>query len=184
MRKSLTAGAFGGFLFAALAGATLLPVQQAAPKFGYIDSQAVIAAYPGTVEAKATFDAENQAWQRQASALEQEVTQMQQQLERQSLAMSEERRAQLTAELQRKALEYQNFLQEIWGQEGRAYLRNQELMQPIIDRVNVLLETVGQEGVFDFILDAASGSLVYADPKFDLTPTIIERLSGDAPDRD
>jgi outer membrane protein len=181
MRKSLTAGAFGGFLFAALAGAVLLPPQQAGPKFGYIDSQAVIAAYPGTAEARATFEAENQAWQRQATSMEQEVNQLQQQLERQSMAMSEERRAQLTAELQKKALEYQNFLQEKWGQNGQAYQRNQELMQPIIDTVNALLEEVGKEEGYDLILDAASGSLVYADPKYDMTPTIIERLGKERP---
>jgi len=181
MRKSLTAGAFGGFLFAALAGAALLPQQQLGPKFGYIDSQAVIAAYPGTTEARATFDAENQAWQRQATSLEQQVNQLQQQLERQSMAMSEERRSQLSAELQKKALEYQNFLQEKWGQNGQAYLRNQELMQPIIDTVNALLEVVGKEQGYDLILDAASGSLVYADPKFDLTPMIIDRLGEERP---
>ena len=63
MRKTLTAGAFGGLFFAMVTGAVFLP-QQDQLTLGFIDSQAVIGAYPGTVEAQATFAAENDAWQR------------------------------------------------------------------------------------------------------------------------
>ena len=182
MRKSLTAGVFGGFLFVALTGAVLLP-QDAPLKIGYIDSQAVMASYSGTTEAQATFQAENEAWQRQAAGMEQEVNRLTQELERQSMAMSAERRAQLQAELQQRGLEYQNFINEIWGQTGRAFQRNQELMQPIIDKLNGLLEQVGAEEGYDFILDAATAAIVYAEPTYDLTPKFIELMSvGEIPD--
>jgi len=175
MRKTLTAGAFGGLFFAMVTGAVFIP-QQDQLMLGFIDSQAVIGAYPGTVEAQATFSAENDAWQRQANAMQEEINQLNQELERQSMAMTQERRAQLTAELQQKALEYQTFLDDVWGQTGRAYERNQELMRPIIDTVNALLERVGEEDGYDYIFDAASGGIVWADPVYDLTPKIIEML--------
>jgi outer membrane protein len=175
MRKSLTAGVFGGFLFVALSGAILLP-QDNPLKIGFIDSQAVLGAYPGTTEAQATFNAENDAWRRQATSMEQEVTRMTQELERQSMAMSQERRAQLQADLQARGLEYQNFINEVWGQTGRAFQRNQELMQPIVDKLNGLLETVGRDEGFDFVLDAATAAIVYADPSYDLTPKFIELM--------
>ena len=113
-----------------------------------------------------------------------EINQLNQELERQSMAMSQERRAQLVAELQRKAAEYQTFIDDIWGQTGRAYERNQELMKPIIDKVNGILEQVGQEDNFDFIFDAASGGIVYADPNYDLTPRIIELMGSGGPSPD
>lgn len=175
MRKSLTAGAFGGFMFALMAGAVMLPAQEGM-KLGFIDSQAVIGAYPGTAEAQATFTAENAAWEREAEGMQQEVERLNQELERQSMAMTQERRAQLTAELQNKATDYQRFIDDIWGQNGRAYQRNQELMQPIVDKVNLILEQVGQDEKYDFIYDAASGGIVYANPVFDLTPKIIELM--------
>jgi len=175
MRKSLTAGAFGGFLFALVTGAVMMPHQDQM-RLGFIDSQAVIGAYPGTAEAQATFTAENDAWQRQANAMQDEVNRLNQELERQSMAMTQERRAQLTAELQQKAMEYQTFIDDVWGQTGRAYQRNQELMRPIIDKVNALLERVGQEEGYDYIFDAASGGIVWADPVYDLTPKIIEMM--------
>jgi outer membrane protein len=184
MRKTITAGAFGGLLFAMVTGAVMMP-QQDELLLGFIDSQAVIGAYPGTAEAQATFTAENDAWQRQANAMQEEINQLNQELERQSMAMTQERRAQLTAELQQKAMDYQTFIDEIWGQTGRAYQRNQELMRPIIDKVNALLERVGQEDGYDYIFDAASGGIVWADPAYDLTPRIIELMgtgeSEDAP---
>ncbi len=180
MRKTLTAGAFGGFFFALVTGAVFMP-QQDQLTLGFIDSQAVIGAYPGTAEAQATFTAENDAWQRQANAMQEEINQLNQELERQSMAMTQERRVQLTAELQQKAMEYQTFIDEIWGQTGRAYQRNQELMRPIIDSVNTLLERVGQEEGYDYIFDAASGGIVWADPMYDLTPKIIEMMGATSP---
>jgi outer membrane protein len=184
MRKSLTAGIFGGFVFALVAGTVMMPAQETM-KLGFIDSQAVIGAYPGTQDAQATFNTENTAWERQAAALEAEVNRLNQELERQSMAMTQERRTQLTAELQQKYAEYQSFIDETWGQNGRAYQRNQELMAPIIEKVNTLLEQVGQEEEYDYIFDAASGGLVYAAPAYDLTPRIIELMgTGDEePDR-
>jgi len=184
MRKSMTAGIFGGFVFALIAGAVMVPVQDTM-KLGFIDSQAVIGAYPGTQDAQATFNTENTAWERQAQALEAEVTRLNQELERQSMAMTQERRTQLTADLQTKYTEYQTFIDEVWGQTGRAYQRNQELMAPIIEKVNTLLEQVGQDEGYDYIFDAASGGLVYAAPAFDLTPHIIELMGtgDDEPDQ-
>ncbi len=184
MHKSVTAGVFGGFLFALLAGATLLP-QDEGPRLGFIDSQAVIGAYPGTQEAQATFNTENQVWERQATALQSEVEQLNNELERQSMAMSQERRTQLTAQLQQKYTEYQQFIDRIWGQEGQAYQRNQELMAPIIARVNEVLEEVGTDEGWDYIFDAASGGIVYASPVHDLTPRVIELMNAgdDSPAR-
>ena len=108
--------------------------------------------------------------------MQEEINQLNQELERQSMAMTQERRLQLTAELQQKAMNYQTFIDDIWGQTGRAYERNQELMRPIIETVNALLERVGEEEGYDYIFDAASGGIVWADPVYDLTPKIIEML--------
>ena len=180
MRKTITAGAFGGLFFAMVTGAVFMP-QQDQLTLGFIDSQAVIGAYPGTAEAQATFAAENEVWQRQATAMQEEVNRLNQQLEAQSMAMTQERQTELTKVLQQKAMEYQTFLDEIWGQEGRAYERNQELMRPIIDTVNALLERVGAEEGYDYIFDAASGGIVWADPVYDLTPKIIEMLGTTSP---
>ena len=177
MRKTLAAGALGGLAFAVATGAIVVPMQEAGLKIGFIDSQAVISAYPGTSEAQATFNAENAAWERQAQQMQEEVNRLTQELERQSLAMSEERKAQLNAELQRKAMEYQQFVNRIWGQQGQAYQRNQELMQPIINKVNALLEQVGSDEGYDYILDAASGGIVHANPEYDLTPRVIELMN-------
>jgi outer membrane protein len=175
MRKSMTAGIFGGFVFALIAGAVMVPVQETM-KLGFIDSQAVIGAYPPTQDAQATFATENTVWERQAAAMEAEFNRLNQDLERQSLAMTPERRAQLGAEVQQKYGEYQAYVDEIWGQTGQAYERNQELMAPIIEKVNTLLEQVGEDEGYDYIFDAASGGLVYAAPAYDLTPHIIELM--------
>jgi outer membrane protein len=158
------------------AGAVIGPQSGTGLKIGFIDSQAVIGAYPGTVEAQTQFNAENAVWERRAQDLQNEINRLTTEIERLSMTATPERRAQLNADLQRKSMEYQQFINSIWGQEGQAYQRNQELMKPIIDKVNVLLEKVGEDDGFDFILDASTGTIVHANPVYDLTPRIIELM--------
>lgn len=58
--------------------------------------------------------------------------------------------------------------------------RRDELIQPVMDRINTIIEAVRVEGQYHLILDLAAGSIVAADPALDLTQQVIGRL-GTAP---
>jgi len=153
MRKTLTAGAFGGVFFALITGTLYFP-QQDQIKQGFVDSQSIIGNYSGTAQAQATFNTENLEWQRQAQAIQNSTA-----------LNSTQRQAELT-----------DFSEEVWGEFGRAYRRNEELMKPIIDKINALIDRVAQEEGYDYILDTASGGIAWADQKYDLTSKISEML--------
>jgi Skp family chaperone for outer membrane proteins len=55
--------------------------------------------------------------------------------------------------------------------------RRAELIQPIMDRINVVIEAVRTEGQYHLILDLAAGSIIAADPMLDLTQQVIGRLA-------
>ena len=109
--------------------------------------------------------------------MEEEIVALEEELKNQSLLTSEEKKAERLQAIQEKYLAYQRFQEEIWGDNGKLYQRNQELTQPIIDKVNAVIQKIGEDGEYDFIFDAAVGNLVYAKDDYDLTELVLEDLN-------
>ena len=146
-------------------------------KIGYIDSQKILANYKEAIDARKKLDAEISKWRKQAEDMQRELRQLQDQLESQSLLLSEETRIAKNRELQEKYAKYQQFLQEkLFGPQAEAYKREAELMQPIYDKINAVIHKIGEEEKFDYIFDI--GSLLYAaKDQYDLTDRVLEELN-------
>jgi outer membrane protein len=101
-----------------------------------------------------------------------------QEIESQSLLLSEEKKKEKLRELQTKATEIDQFKFEKLNPEGgEFYRKNQEIFKPIIDKINSVINKVGTVDEYDIILDASSGALLHALPKYDLTSRILEELN-------
>jgi len=168
-----------GIIVAGLLLAAALPRISAARelKIGYIHSQKILAEFQESVEAQRTLDEEQKKWADEAQKKEQEIKSLEDELENQSLLLSEEKKAEKLQEIQTKYMEYQRFQQEIWGETGKLYQRNKELTQPIIDKVNAVINKLGKDGNYDIIFDAAVGNIVYAKDEFDMTQLVLDDLN-------
>jgi outer membrane protein len=142
-------------------------------KIGYINSQQILASSPEAATAQQQFDQEMQRFQAEVQQLEDEITGMQQRLQQQQLTLSPEARANREQQIQMKLQEYQTRTGEL---QQMAQQRQQELVQPLMDRITMIIETVREEGQYSLILDVAAGSIISADSTLDLTPEIIRRL--------
>jgi len=145
-------------------------------KLGYIDSERILNESQDYKDAKKILDAEEKEYSRKGRQMELDIMNIQDEIEAQSLMWSEEKKLERQQEYQQKYMEYQQFLQEIWGQTGKLYQRNLELSKPIIDKINTVIQKIGEEEGYDLIIDAGMGTLVYAKPDYDLTNRIIEEL--------
>lgn len=142
-------------------------------KIGYINSQEILASAPGAEEAGQKFDQEMQGYQTEIQRLEEELNGMQQRLQQQQLTLSPEAKANREQQLQQKLTEYQtrtSQLQELANQ------RRAALIQPVMDNITAVIETIREEGAYSLILDVAAGSIISADPALDLTQMVIQRL--------
>lgn len=146
-------------------------------KLGYINSQQILASSPEAASAQQQFDQEMQTFQAEVAQLETEITGMQQRLEQQQLTLSPEAKASREQQLQAKVTEYQTRTTQL---QQLADQRRNELIQPVMDRITVVIETIREEGQYSLILDVAAGSIISADSTLDLTPEVIRRL-GTAP---
>ena len=170
-----------GSLSLVLAGILLLTVirsvEAADLKIGFIDSQRIFRAFKGTADAQSKLDTEVTEWEKKAEDMRTEIEDLQKELEAQSLLLSEEKKKEKEQTLQNRYAEYQQFVTSIWGPQGEAVKRNEELTQPIIEKIDAILKTIAEKENYTFIFDAVGGALVYAKPTFDLTDQVIEELN-------
>ena len=142
-------------------------------KIGYINSQQILASSTEAAAAEQQFTREMQTFQTEVQTLEDEITGMQQRLQQQQLTLSPEARANREQQIQAKLQEYQTRTTEL---QQMADQRRAELVQPVMDRITVVIETLREEGQYSLILDVAAGSIISADSTLDLTPEVIRRL--------
>jgi outer membrane protein len=146
-------------------------------KIGYINSEAIFQDYEGTKDAQDKFNKEVAKWEQEASKKQKNIKDLKDQIDKQSLLLSADRKKALEDSLESKMAEYQKFLQEKFGQKGEALSKNEELTKPIIEKINKIIEKIAKEENYDYIFDARAGGVVFAKKAYDLSDRVLALLS-------
>ena len=174
MKNTLGLGLLAGCIVLASVTATLAQVEL---KVGYIDSQRILTEYRGMQDIERIYTQELDAWKAQAQTMEREIVKLQDELRAQALMLSEEKQREKKLDLDKKVADYQRFMKDIFSENGTAAQRNRELTQPIMDKINRILETMSEKQGYTLVFDIVSANIVYADKNFDLTDTVLEELN-------
>ena len=174
LRNTLGLIIVAGCIVLASAGTSLGQVDL---KIGYIDSQRIFAEYKGTQDVENLYKKEVDAWKTQAQVMEREIVKIEDELRAQALMLSEEKQREKKLELDKKVADYQRFMADIFGENGTAAKRNQELTQPIVDRINKILEAMSEQQGYTLVFDIANANIVYANKSFDLTDMVLTELN-------
>lgn len=168
MRKLITAG------FCALC--VTVSASWAEMKIGYINSEAIFQEFEGTKAAQEQFNKEVAKWEQEASKKQKEIKDLKDQIDKQSLLLSADRKKALEDSLEQKMVNYQKFLQEKFGQKGEALVKNEELTKPIVEKINKIIEKIAKEENYDYIFDARAGGIVFAKKAYDLSQRVLDLL--------
>lgn len=172
LRPLLATMALAAAVLAAAGGADAADVT-----LGYIDSGRIFLEYKDAQEAQQRFDRQVQGWRDEAAEKEKAVQQLRQEVRDQAPILSALKRQEKEQALQRAISEYESFLQDIWGPQGRASQENERATAEVIQQIRVEVEKLASERGIELVFDTASGFLIYADRKFDLTPDVIAALN-------
>ena len=172
LTRGLAAVALAGLAVAGAAG-----LARAEGKLGYINSDRIFAEYKGVEDAKKTFDQQVASWEKDRVTLRAELDSLGSGFKSQELMLTESMKKEKRDMIKAKESAYDEFVKSIWGPEGKIAQKNAELMKPIIDKVNVILDRIGTDEKFSMIFDAANGGVVFAPPGADLTPRVLEELN-------
>ncbi|MBC8527444.1 MAG: OmpH family outer membrane protein [Candidatus Cloacimonetes bacterium] len=144
-------------------------------KIAYLDVDRVYNEYPAKLEAEEKYNLEAEQWQNELEEKEQEINSLQEEYDNLPPIVTEERKEEKLALIEKKEREYYQFVNEI---RNRAVQRQNELLQPISEKIVQAINEVAEDNKYDFVLNSQQGEVVlYAkDKEMDITDLVIEKL--------
>lgn len=167
-----------GILLAVLVALVALVAAQpaAAQKLGVIDSARIFSTYQQAKDAEALFQEEMRGWEQELAEQEQTIVAEREKLRSQALLLSDEKKQEIQANLQRMLQDYEARKSELMGPEGLAVQRQQELSQPLNDQITTVVERLAAERDYDLVVDIATVNVVYMADGIDITDDVLAEL--------
>lgn len=151
------------------------PTQSGATKLAFVNARRILQSTPGWTTAEQTFTKESEGYRGELQKLQATLDSMASEYEQQSVVLSPTQRQAKRTELETKRTQLETRAQEL---QQKAQARETELLAPLQQKVNAVIESVRAEGNYAFIFDVSSqgGNIVAADRSLDLTEKVIEKL--------
>ena len=146
-------------------------------RVAFVNAQKILQNTPGWSTAEQTFQKESEGYRAELQRLQATLDSAASDFEQQSVVLSPTQRQAKRQELETKRQQLETRAQEL---QQKAGTRQRELLEPLQNRVNAVIENIRGEGSYSMIFDvSAPGSgVVAADRTLDLTDKVIERLKG------
>ena len=146
-------------------------------KIGYVDSNEIMNNFDEVRQVQANLEKEQRRLESEFNELVYGLDSLKQDYDRQRLLMSDTRRNEKENEIANKEKSVQKFQLDKFGPEGEIYRIQNELLKPVLAKIDAAIQKVGSERGYDFILDAMSGALLYALDSHNLTEDVMDELA-------
>ena len=148
-----------------------------AQKNAYVDTEYILSKIPAYENAQTKLDALSEDWKKDIESKYKEVEQKYKEYQTEIALLSSEMKKQREDEIIKLENEANQLKDKYFGNEGELYNKRQELVKPIQDEVYNAIKEIATEGNYGFIFDkSADMSLIYTDPKFDISDDILKKL--------
>lgn len=181
MRVHFRARSLAPVLLLMLAGTAAAQTQPTAPmKIAYINSALLLQQAPGRVEAEAQFDREVVVYRQQLQRMNDSLTTMMASFDRDAAKLDTTVRNTRAQAIRAREVEYQTRAR---GLDSTMQARQAQLVKPIMERVQGVIESIRTEDGYAMILDvgAQASVVVAADKRLDLTERVLARLKSQSP---
>lgn len=153
---------------------------QAPPKIAFINSAAILAQAPGRAEAEAKFKSEVTAYQGQLQRMSDSLQTMAATFDKEAPKLDSAARETRARSIRAKETDYQNRARML---DSTMQTRQAQLVRPIMEQVQKIIEQVRAEENYSMIFDVGSQAsvVVAADKSLDITAKVLTRLKAAKP---
>ncbi len=173
MRK-MTNVILAGLLAVALIAGMAATTAAQSTKMGFVKEDRIVTEYKGFLQAQEQWDLESNAWNEQATTMQDELQELIDEFERQKLILSDEKKREKEASINVKREALDAFTRQTFGPGGTAERKNQSLLAEPMERIQQAIEDVAIEGNYDVIFTLQS--IAYIKEAHDVTDQVLERL--------
>jgi len=150
---------------------------QDGPRFAFVSSDVILRQTPGFAQAESTWNAEVASLRAGIEQLQRQLDSAVRAFDQQSIVLSPSARQEKQTELQQLNTQFQ---QRTTDAQNRANQRQSELMAPLEERIQAVIDGIRAERNISLVFDVAApgNNIISADPVLDLTTTVVRRLTG------
>ena len=156
-----------------------------AQRFGYVDTDFVLNKMPDYKKAQDEINQLSDAWEKEIQDMAKKIEAMYSALQAEQVLLTDEMKKERTEAIQKREAELKEYQKKVFGFGGLFFLKKQELIKPIQDKVWDAADKVAKQNNLAIIFDKA-GELVmiYTDPRYDYTDFVLDELGlGDPNDK-
>ena len=147
--------------------------QAAETKIGFIDLQKALNVSAAGKAAKEKITAKVKEYESVIDKRQQDLKKLKDELEKQSVLLSDEARAAKERDYQQKLKEFQRFTKDVQDELQQA---DSDHTNRIIEKIINLVQEVGKRDGYDLILEKSSGGVVYGSERVDLTEKVLKEF--------
>jgi outer membrane protein len=156
-----------------LAGYTFASAQ----KYAYVDTDYILDNIPEYGDAKTTLDELSAKWQKEIEVKFAEIDKMYKSFQTESVLMPEDVKKKHEDDIVKKEKEAKDLQKQRFGKDGDLFKKRQELVKPIQEKIYNAIEEVANDEGFMVVFDkAGSLSMVYTNPKYDVSEDILNKM--------
>jgi outer membrane protein len=183
-RSRAIAGAVG--LLALLFATLLAPTDVDAGELlvSYVNLDKVLDEYLDLKEAKEELNRNIGEWRTTRDSIKQVIDTMRSNFDQERPMLSDEAKISRERAIEDMEEEYQQYWRSVWGDGGKVDLKTRELVEPLTQKVQEVINEMAEESEFDLVLDISAEGVVYARQEDNITDLVIDELNKDYVQKD
>ncbi len=148
-----------------------------AQKYAFVDSEYIRKNIPAFTTAQEQLDKLSKQWEKEVADGYAVVEQMYKSYQSEAVLLSQEMKTKREEAIIAKEREMKELQNKYFGMEGELFKKREELVKPIQDEILKAIKEISVEGSYAVIFDtAAGGNILFANPKFDISDQVLEKL--------
>lgn len=148
-----------------------------AQSFAFIDSDYMLNSIPEYAESKAKLDKLAETWTKDIEDRFNVIKTQKENFNKEEILLPAEEKAKRKSEIEKLEKETMELQTQRFGLNGDYFMKRQELIKPIQDRIYTAMKKVAKAEGYTFVFDKANQStLIYADKEADISNTVLEEM--------
>ena len=148
-----------------------------AQKFAYVDTDYILNKIPEFNQAQDKLDALSADWQKEIENKYADVDQMYRSYQQEQVLLTEEMKVKREEAIIKKEKSAKDLQQKYFGPEGELYIKRQELIKPIQDKIYDAIQQLAANNKYAIVFDSSSDLIMlYKNNNLDKSDKVLDLL--------
>jgi len=146
-------------------------------KYAFVDTEYILNNIPAYKAAQDQLDQTSAEWEKEIGDMYANVEKLYKAYQNDAVLLTQEMKKKREDEIVSKEKEAKTLQNKYFGRDGELFVKRQEFIKPIQDEIYNAVKEMAVEGNFAVIFDTSGSlSMLYTNPRYDLSDDILEKL--------